>query len=144
MRTLFFSILVFLSSGVVAQNVTIFKSSHDFETTIVRLDSIIKSKKLIYHKIVNYDKLSEDNAEGHNRIFIFEDLELTREVLSCDPLASLDLPLKILVWNEHGEVYLGYVDPIFMKRRFQLKDCNEKLEQLTALLARVTNECIRN
>lgn len=129
---------------VAAQNVTIFKSSHDYETTISRLDSLIKVKGLTYHKIVNYDKAVDERVTAHNRIFIFEDQMLTDSVLECDPLVTLDLPLKILVWDEHGEVYLGYVDPMFMKRRFQLKDCNEKLNQLTKLLVRITNECIKS
>ncbi|MGB3466760.1 MAG: DUF302 domain-containing protein [Cyclobacteriaceae bacterium] len=144
MRAALLGILAFfMSIGTQAQNVTIFKSTHDYETTILRLDSIIKAKNLTYHKMVNYDNQSADVVEGHNRVFIFEDLALTQDVLKCDPLVSLDLPLKILVWDEHGEVYLGYVDPMFMKRRFQLKDCNEKLQQLTSLLVRITNECIK-
>lgn len=136
-------VATFLCVSVAAQNVSIFKSSHDYETTISRLDSLIKVKDLTYHKIVNYDKQSDDRITAHNRVFIFEDQSLTESVLECDPLVSLDLPLKILVWDEQGEVYLGYVDPMFMKRRFQLKDCNEKLEQLTKLLVRITNECIK-
>jgi len=133
----------FMCVSLVAQNVTIYKSSHDYETTISRLDSLIKSKQLTYHKIVNYDNEYGETETAHNRVFIFEDQKLTKGVLECDPLVTLDLPLKILVWDEQGEVYLGYVDPMFMKRRFQLKDCNDRLQQLTKLLVRITNECIK-
>ena len=135
--------LVLCSLSAFMQNVTIYKSSHDFETTVSRLDSLIKSRKLTYHQVLNYDKKIRRRQIKHNRVFIFEDKKLTESVLQCDPLVSLDLPLKILVWDEEGEVYLGYVDPAFMKRRFQLKDCNEKLADLTRLLVRITNECIK-
>ncbi len=138
-----FSLLIIWSSTVLGQDATIYRSSHDFETTIFRLDSIIKSKKLIYHKIVNYDDDMKEEINFRNRLFIFEDEGLSKQVLECNAMASLDLPLKILVWNDGDEVFLSYVDPHFMKRRFQLKECNEKLHALTKLLVRVTNECIK-
>ena len=125
------------------QNVTIYKSPHDFERTATRLDSLIKSKKLTYHQVYNYDKKIRRRQIQHNRVFVFEDKKMTEEMLQCDPLVSLDMPLRILIWDEEGEVYLGYIDPVFMKRRFQLKDCNEKLDELTRLLVRLTNECIK-
>jgi len=138
-----FYLLLIQYSLSFAQDATIYRSSHDFETSIHRLDSIIKAKKLTYHKILNYDREIKKKEIIHSRVFVFEDDKLSENILACSTIASLDLPLKILVWNDGEEVFLSYVDPHFMKRRFQIKDCNDKLHDITKLLVRITNECIK-
>ena len=42
--------------------------------------------------------------------------------VKCRPTTALDMPLKILVWEEYDDVYIGFIDPKFMKKRFMLND----------------------
>ncbi len=144
MRSLFIHlcILCYASFGVAAQDITIYKSNHSFSETVSRLDSIINSKGYkVYDMVVN--DFETDSVKYMNRVIQFEIPDLTQQILACEPTAVLDLPLRILVWKETEEVYLAYVDPAFMKRRFRITNCNESLKDLTKVLVRVINECIR-
>lgn len=133
---------IFLHYQARTQDITIYKSSHNYEVTVSRLDSILQAKGLTQYKTVVND-LETDTISTQNRVFSFEDKDLSLKIAACEPSATLDLPLRIVVWSEESEVYLGYIDPSFMKRRFRITDCNDQIKGLTRILVRVINECIR-
>ncbi len=124
------------------QDITIYKSAHTYEVTVARLDSILKAKGLRqFDSLVT--EFDTDSSIVRNRVFSFDDPELTKQIVLCEPSAALDLPLRIVVWTEESEVYLGYIDPSFMKRRFRITTCPNEIKGLTRILVRVINECIR-
>jgi uncharacterized protein (DUF302 family) len=41
-------------------------------------------------------------------------------VMQAHPLAALDLPLKVLVWDDGGQTRISYVDPAVVASRNQL------------------------
>jgi hypothetical protein len=44
-------------------------------------------------------------------------------IMLATPLAALDLPLKVLVWdNPHGGSFVSYVDPVYLGAGHQLND----------------------
>ena len=139
------TLLVFLctvSFCSFAQDITIYKSSHNYEVTVARLDSILDNKAVTRYQTVVND-FETDTSKYQNQVFLFEDKVLTNKVMSCEPSATLDLPLKIVVWAEEEDVYLGYIDPSFMKKRFRIQDCDEQLGNMTRMIVRIINECIR-
>jgi len=77
------------------------------------------------------------------RSILFEDPNLTTQLLSCRQTAALDLPLEIIVWEELGDVYIGFIDPKFMTRRFMITDCNDVIQQLTRLMIKISMNAIR-
>ena len=76
-------------------------------------------------------------------VILFEDPNLTSALITCEQTSALDLPLKVMVWMENEDVYIGFIDPAFMRKRFMIQDCPEVLEKMTALMVRVVNEAIR-
>jgi uncharacterized protein (DUF302 family) len=55
----------------------------------------------------------------------------------ANPLAALDLPLKILAWeSDDGNVYIAYNDEKFLSERY---DLNPKLGALFSLDVLVSN-----
>jgi uncharacterized protein (DUF302 family) len=42
--------------------------------------------------------------------------------MEAAPLAALDLPLKVLVWDDGGETKLGYAPPAELAARYGLGD----------------------
>lgn len=59
--------------------------------------------------------------------------------MQARPLAALDLPLKVLVWDDSGKTQLSYTSPDELAARYDLDD------ELTARLAgidAVTDEAI--
>jgi uncharacterized protein (DUF302 family) len=43
-------------------------------------------------------------------------------VMAAEPLAALDLPLKLLVWDEDGQTQVSYLSPPALGRRYGLTD----------------------
>jgi uncharacterized protein (DUF302 family) len=41
-------------------------------------------------------------------------------VMEASPLAALDLPLKVLVWNDGGQTTISYLDPEVLAERHHL------------------------
>jgi uncharacterized protein (DUF302 family) len=43
-------------------------------------------------------------------------------VMQASPLAALDLPLKVLVWDDGGQTRVSYTDPAVLAERYQLSE----------------------
>jgi uncharacterized protein (DUF302 family) len=43
-------------------------------------------------------------------------------VMDAEPLAALDLPLKLLVWDEHGSTRVSYLTPAVLAARHGLPE----------------------
>ncbi len=132
-------------SPALAQNLTVYKAKASVPETVKKIVSIIESKDLIFFETVSHELIAEDRGIkiAPTEIILFEDPDLTTQLIMCEQTAALDLPLKIMVWEEHEDVYIGYIDPQLMRRRFLIDGCNETLSKMTALVVRVVNEALR-
>ena len=74
---------------------------------------------------------------------LFEDAGLTTALIKCQSTTALVLPFKILVWEENGDVYMAFMDPKFMKKRFMLQDCEGIVDDIGKLLTRITVDVMR-
>lgn len=62
-------------------------------------------------------------------------------VMKCAQTAGIDLPLRILVWeDEGGTVRVGYKDPEEMKDRHGIKGCDEVLRNRKGVLENRTSD----
>jgi uncharacterized protein (DUF302 family) len=43
-------------------------------------------------------------------------------VMEAEPLAALDLPLKVLVWDDDGQTRVSYLKPAVLAARYALDD----------------------
>jgi uncharacterized protein (DUF302 family) len=43
-------------------------------------------------------------------------------VMQARPLAALDLPLKVLIWDDEGQTTVSYTDPVTLAARHALSD----------------------
>lgn len=106
---------------------------------------VIQEEGLMLFEMVNHDELAASRGVKlpPTRSILFEDTELTTALINCQQTVALDLPLEILVWEENGDVYIGFIDPRFMVKRFLIKDCDEVIDELSRLMVRVTMDAIR-
>ncbi len=137
--------IVLLSSLANSQNLTVYKARGSVQETVQKIVGIIQEKDLIYFETVSHEVIAEDQGIkiDPTEIILFEDPNLTTELIMCEQTAALDLPLKIMVWEENQDVYIGFIDPQLMRRRFLIDGCEETLSRMTALIVRVVNESLR-
>ena len=62
-------------------------------------------------------------------------------LMKCDQKAGLDLPLKVLVWeNEAGETHLTYDHPRLLGQRHDMGNCARNLEGVGNVLQELVDE----
>lgn len=121
------------------------KSPHDPKATMKKLEKVVKDKGLkVFARI--------DHAAGAKKVgktlrptelLVFGNPEGGTPLMECAQTAGIDLPLKMLVWqDEAAQVWLGYNDPQYLARRHGVADCPvvPKLQQaLQGIAAEVTS-----
>ena len=127
-----------------AQETTIYNSPLSYETTQEKLKDILQLKGLVNDsfKMAEYN---QDTSELQIRVstYDFVDPYIVNSIVACEPTAAIDMPFRIVVWSEDKDVYIAYVDPIWLKRRFMIRDCDDVLGDYSKLLLRIVNETIR-
>ncbi|MBS1522484.1 MAG: DUF302 domain-containing protein [Bacteroidetes bacterium] len=113
------------------KGVIIRQSSYGVKDTIDRLENALKQKNItIYARI---DQQAEALKGGIKlpalEFLLFGNPAGGGFVMEFDPKAALDLPLKVIAWDDdQNKTWVAYNDPAYIQARYGLSN------QLTALL----------
>ena len=135
-----------IASQVKSQNLTIYRSSLSVEQTEQKLVTLLNEQKLVYFETVFHDEIAKkrDLDIPPTRVVLFEDPEMITRLIKCNQTTALEMPLRMLIWEENEDVYIGFVDPKLMSKRYLIQDCDEVLDDLARLLVRLANMVIRS
>lgn len=145
-RFILVGVFCVFSSVSGAQNLSVYRSEKGVGETVSKLVQIIEGDdNLIFFETVSHDEIASERglSLAPTKSILFEEPKLTTALINCQQTAALDLPLEIIVWEEHGDVYIGFMDPKHMKRRFMIAGCEETIQGLTAVMTKVTMDAIR-
>jgi len=102
-----------------------------FADTVSRARELISAKGLRLFAVI--DQRAEARAAGldlrDTTLVIFGSPAAGTPVMAAAPLSALDLPLKVLIWADEGQVKVSYDAPEELGRRHGLRP------ELVALLA---------
>jgi len=95
-------------------------SRHSVDDTVDRLRAMLESKGVTVFAVVDHS--GEAANVGMNlpptKLLIFGNPKAGTPVMSAAPSAALDLPLKILVWQDGGgKVWVSYNSPQYLQDR---------------------------
>jgi uncharacterized protein (DUF302 family) len=98
-------------------------SKHSVEETVDRLKNILQSKGVTLFALVDHS--GEAEKVGMNmpptKLLIFGSPKAGTPLMLATPSIALDLPLKILVWEDgQGKVWVSYNSPQYLKERHGL------------------------
>ncbi len=118
------------------------ESSVDVNTTINRLEKIIKKKGITLFNRIDHAQNSR-NAGAKNvdnaQLLIFGKPSVGLKMMSKDPRAGLDLPLKILAYKaKNGKVYVSYRDVAFYSEIYNLEGCKVH-NKMSGILNKLSN-----
>lgn len=83
-------------------------------------------------------------AAPPERLVVFAYPLLEERLRACAPTVALDLPLRVLVWEDSaGAVWLSYSDPAFVAQRHGLGGCNGAVQELSSRLLNATAAAAR-
>jgi uncharacterized protein (DUF302 family) len=70
-------------------------------------------------------------------LLIFGQTSVGTPLMQADPRAGIELPLRMLIWQDGDGTYVGYLDPRELANRYDLDGHQETLERQAAVLAEV-------
>jgi uncharacterized protein (DUF302 family) len=117
-------------------------SPHSVPETVDRLQDLLAQTGVeVYARI--------DHAAGARRagrelpeqqVLVFGDDRISTQLLEQDPTVGLELPLRILVWDDGGVTRVGYLDPKGLAREYRLDDRAVVLERIRTVLQALVDE----
>lgn len=73
------------------------------------------------------------------RLIVFGSPKGGTPLMAAFPLVALDLPLKLLVWEDDGNVSVAYVPMSEIAERYSVTGVNERIEAMDRGLDTLTN-----
>jgi len=98
-------------------------SNHSVENTVDRLQNILKSKGITLFALIDHSGEAEKAGlkMPPTRLLIFGSPKAGTAVMLAAPSAAIDLPLKVLVWEDaQGKVWMSFNDPAYLQERHNI------------------------
>jgi uncharacterized protein (DUF302 family) len=100
-------------------------SRHSVEQTVENLKSILQSKKVTLFAVIDHSGEAEKVGMKMRptKLLIFGSPKAGTPLMLAAPSAAIDLPLKILVWEDaERKVWVTYNSPAFLRERHGLPE----------------------
>ncbi len=100
-------------------------SQHSVEQTVENLKSILQAKKIALFALIDHSGEAEKVGMKMRptKLLIFGNPKAGTQLMLAAPSAAIDLPLKILVWEDaDAKVWVTYNSPGFLQERHALPE----------------------
>jgi uncharacterized protein (DUF302 family) len=95
-------------------------SNHSVDETVARLESILEAKGITLFAVIDHSGEAEKAGMKMppTKLLIFGSPKAGTPVMQAAPSAAIDLPLKILVWEDgQQKVWISYNSPAYLQER---------------------------
>jgi uncharacterized protein (DUF302 family) len=120
-------------AGLIQMQITTKVSPRSVSETVSRLTGILTAKGLKVFGVI--DQAAEARQVGldlrETTLVLFGNPAAGTPVMVAAPLSALDLPLKVLIWDDGGQTTVTYYGPAALAARYGLD------AELTAKLAAI-------
>ena len=97
-------------------------SPRSFADTVARLQELLAEKNVKLFSVI--DQRAEARGAGldlrDTTLVIFGSPAAGTPVMDASPLSALDLPLKVLIWDDAGQTKVSYYAPATLAARHHL------------------------
>lgn len=119
-------------------------SNQDFETTYQKVRTIIEENPNLTI-ILELDHQANAAKKGleltPTKLIVFGNPMMGTPLMQTNPLTGLDLPQKILVYEDaEGVVNVSYNDPVYLMNRHQLAVQSETINKVAGALDTITTK----
>jgi uncharacterized protein (DUF302 family) len=111
-------------------------SAHSVSDTVAHFTAILDAKGVKTFAVI--DQRAEAEHVGlelrETVLVIFGSPKAGTPVMAAAPYSALDLPLKVLIWDDGGRTKVSYTSPDELTRRYELSaDLSANLAAINAL-----------
>jgi uncharacterized protein (DUF302 family) len=118
------------------------RSPWSIADTVARLSAVVAARGMEVFAVIDYSsKAREPGLELRDtKLVIFGSPSAMTAVIAAAPLAALDLPLRVVVWEDGYQTLVSYPPPAAVVRRYGLDgDLAAALASIDALTSAVIN-----
>jgi uncharacterized protein (DUF302 family) len=72
-----------------------------------------------------------------NVLLIFGNVHVGTPLMKADPRAGIELPLRMLIWQDPDGTHIGYLDPRELADRYALDGHQQTLERQAGVLSKL-------
>jgi uncharacterized protein (DUF302 family) len=128
-----------------ANGLIVKSSNHSVDETVAKIEAIVKSKAkegMGVFTIIDHQKGAKKTGQEMpaEKVILFGNPKLGTKMMQRDPKTGLDLPLKVLVYQDkEGKTKMVYHDPIVWSKDFDLEGC-KLLKKMADVLDMITTK----
>jgi len=99
-------------------------SPRSMSETLERLSTILAEKGMTTFAVIDHSgEAAKVGLELRDtKVVIFGNPQAGTAIMETAPLAAIELPLKILLWNDENETRVSYLSPSVFGRRYGLSE----------------------
>jgi uncharacterized protein (DUF302 family) len=119
---------------------TVKQSPSSVADTVDKLTSAVENAGAKVFAVVDHaaGAASIDQQLAPMTLVIFGNPAIGTPLLQANPRAGLDLPIRVLIWEEEGQTQIGYLNPEELKARYELEGADEAVMKMTGALDKLT------
>jgi uncharacterized protein (DUF302 family) len=106
-----------------ANGIVDIRSNHTVDATVEKLKNILEAKAVTLFALVDHsgEAAKVGMTMRPTKLLIFGSPKAGTPLMLAAPSVAIDLPLKILVWeDESGQAWMSYNTPAFLRDRHNL------------------------
>lgn len=117
-------------------------SASGFSATVKSLVEAIESRGLtVFAEVDHAAGAAEVGLDLEDEVVVsFGNPQAGTPLMQADRRVGIELPLRMLVWREGDQTWLGYLDPRDLAGAYRLDRLRATLEQMAALLEALATE----
>ncbi|MEL6921946.1 MAG: DUF302 domain-containing protein [Pseudomonadota bacterium] len=116
-------------------------SASNVETTVSKLVAAVEGVGATVFATVDHavGAQSIDAELDDMTLVMFGNPRLGTPILQSAPRAGLDLPIRVLIWDDAGQTKIGYLDPAELKGRYSVEGADKSFEMMAGALMKLTD-----
>ncbi len=128
--------------AAVSEGMIAYRSDAGIAATLERVESAVKARGLFLMRVVDHAAAAAQFSLelSPNTVVLFGNPQIGMQVMTCAPRAGIDLPQKLLIWEEDGAILVGYNDPKHLVWRHSIEGCEDLLARVAENLDGLARE----
>ncbi|MEO1745705.1 MAG: DUF302 domain-containing protein [Pseudomonadota bacterium] len=136
-----FAVFTVIAPAAAADNWIIKDSASDVSGTADKLVAAVEGAGAkVFARVDHAAGAASIDAElAPMTLVMFGNPRLGTPILQAAPQAGIDLPIRVLIWDDGGQTKIGYIDPASLKARYTVEGADKSFEMMTGALGKLTD-----
>lgn len=135
--------LLFTAAAAHASDWVIKSSPHDVNVTADRLEAAIDASPAKLAARIDHQKAATEAGLEMSpaTVLIFGNPVVGTPLMQANPMVALDLPARVLIWQDEKGTQVGYLEPEKLAERYDI-DASDAIEKLAGAMDMLTEKAI--